>query len=421
MERKEVKTSIDGLEIGMFVSRLEKPWIETPFSLEGMLIHSQDDIDKLRKYSSFVYVDTEAGPTPDPKYWVSVPKQKLTLDGEEPDPVVPFKKKTKSDYAKLKRAFYEIETSFEEELETAKEIKARLERDLKKVLFDLSAGDELDIDLLKQGIEASVGSIIRNPSAFSLLVQLEKSDEYSYSHALSTSIWCAQFGRHLGLDRKDIENLALGGMLLDIGKIKLSSELLHKPDKITRSELEEIRLHVDHSIRLLSKTKSVPMKVMRMIATHHERADGSGYPEGLADKQIPIFGRIAGIVDSYDAMTTIRPHYKEVMSPNDAINELYNLRGKIFQAELVEQFIQTVGLYPTGSLVELNSGAVAVVLEVNDLKRLYPTVMMILDTEKQPLQEFETVDLSSMMSSGVKVHKALPYGAFGIQLDELFL
>ena len=210
-------------------------------------------------------------------------------------------------------------------------------------------------------------------------------------------------------------------MLLDIGKVKLPVELLHKQEALSPEEHELIQQHVDHSVRILANTKSVPHKVLRMIATHHERADGSGYPSSLRNKDIPIFGRIAGIVDSYDAMTTIRPYASNTYSPNDAINELYHLRDKTFQAELVEQFIQTVGLYPTGSLVELNSGAVGVVLEVNDLKRLYPTVMIILDKDKQPLDEFETMDLSSENQAGLQVEKALPHGSFGIQLDQLFL
>ena len=159
---------------------------------------------------------------------------------------------------------------------------------------------------------------------------------------------------------------------------------------------------------------------MSMVATHHERASGKGYPQGLMNDQIPIYGRIAGIVDSYDAMTTSRPYSDVTFSPNDAINELYNLRENSFQGELVEQFIQTVGLYPTGSLVELSSGAVAIVLEVNDLKRMYPTVMIVLDQMKRPLAEFETVNLADERT-GLMVKKGLQAGAFGIKSEELFI
>lgn len=421
MAVNEIKISIDGLKVGMFVSRLDKPWIDTPFSIEGTRINSKDDIDILSRYSSFVFVDTDKGVTPEPNLWISLSSDNLKLQGEDDAVKVDFKKKKKNEYTKLKRVFYEIETSFEEELKTAKETKVQLEESYKTVLLHLSEDKDIDIEPLKRSIEASVKSILRNPSAFSLLAQLEKSDEYSYSHALSTSIWCAQFGRHLGLKSLDIEALALGGVLLDIGKVKLPNDLLNKTTEISPHESVLIRDHVDLGLNILAKSKSVSAKVLAMVASHHERFNGSGYPQGLTNENIPIFGRIAGIVDSYDAMTTIRPYSKNTMTPNDAINELYNMRDTSFQAELVEQFIQTVGLYPTGSLVELSSGQVAVVLDVNDLKRLYPTVMLILDKDKKPLQKFETINLSTSKYKGLMVEKALPQGAFGIRLDELFL
>jgi len=417
---KEVKTTIDALEVGMFVSRLDRPWIDTPFILEGIRINSKEDIEGLRKYTSFVFVDTEQGPTPDPEHWISISPDEIRVDDED-EVVIAFKEqKEDNEYQKLRKTFYEIESDFEEELEKAKDIKVRIEQDFKKVLGDLGKGQELDINSLKEGIHAAVASILRNPSAFSLLLQLEKSNEYAYSHALSTSIWCGHFGRHLGFEVNEIEELALGGMLLDLGKIKLPPALLNKVEKITVPEASIIRKHVDYSLRILAKSKNISPNVMRMVATHHERANGKGYPQGIENKDIPIYGRIAGIVDSYDAMTTPRPYSKKTMSPNEAINELYKLRDTSFQSELVEQFIQTVGLYPTGSLVELNSGAVAIVLEVNDLKRLYPTVMIVLDRMHEPVEDFETINLAES-ESGLIVNKALPTGAFGINIEELFI
>ena len=158
-----------------------------------------------------------------------------------------------------------------------------------------------------------------------------------------------------------------------------------------------------------------------MVATHHERADGSGYPEGLKNGEIPIFGRIAGIVDNYDAMTAKRPYTDIVLTPHDAIVELYNSRGVLFQPELIEQFIQTVGLYPAGSLIEFETGEVGVVIAVNEMKRLHPTVMLILGRDKRPLAQFTTIDLALRPEKELRVAKALPRGAYGIKMEELFL
>ncbi len=421
MSDNELKTSIDGLRVGMYVTRLERPWLETPFPLQGLHIESEKDIEMLRRYTSYVYVDATRGPSPSVEYWITGDSVQLRLQDSELPPIEAFKSKSDNEYTKLKKCFYEIKSSFEQEFRNAKEIQQKINSSLKKILNDLQQGKSLDIELVKEGVEATVGSIIRNPSAFALLVQIEKSDKYIYSHALGTSVWCAQFGRHLGLERKDINNLALGGMLLDIGKVKLPSALLNKKDTLSPEECTFIQKHVDYGVKILAKSKAVPPAVLRMVATHHERADGSGYPQGLDNDLIPIYGRIAGIVDSYDAMTTHKPYSEVVFTPHEAIHELYNCRDTIFQTELIEQFIQTVGLYPTGSLVECNSGEVGIVLEVNDLKRLFPTVMLVLDQNKQPMKEFKKINLSKHKNSSLKVVKGLPYGAHGIKMDQLFL
>lgn len=421
MSDNEIKTNIDGLKVGMYVTRLERPWLETPFPLQGLHIESEKDIEMLRRYTSYVYVDTARGPSPSVKHWITDDSEQLHLRDRELPPIKAFKNKPENEYTKLKKCFYEIKSSFEQEFKDAKGIQEKVNSSLKKILHDLQKGKSLDIELVKEGVEATVGSIIRNPSAFALLIQLEKSNQYIYSHALGTSVWCAQFGRHLGLERKDINNLALGGMLLDIGKTKLPNTLLNKKDTLSPEDCALIQRHVDYSVKILATSKSIPPPVLRMVATHHERADGSGYPQKLENDLIPIYGRIAGIVDSYDAMTTRKPYSEVVFTPHEAIHELYHCRNTIFQTELIEQFIQTVGLYPTGSLVECNSGEIGIVLEVNDLKRLFPTVMLVLDRDKRPMKEFKTINLSQQENSGLKVVKGLPYGAHGIKMDQLFL
>lgn len=420
MSDKELKTSIDGLSVGMYVTRLERPWLETPFPLQGVHIESEKDIAMLRRYTSYVYVDTARGPSPSHEFWITDHDQ-LQLQEREDLPIEVFKSKPDNEYTKLKKCFYEIKCSFEQEFRDAKEIQKKVNSSLKKILHDLQKGKSLDIELVKQGVEATVSSIIRNPSAFALLIQIEKSDEYIYSHALGTSVWCAQFGRHLGLDKNDINNLALGGMLLDIGKMKLPKALLYKKDALSPEECKLTQTHVEHSVQILAKSKSVDPSVLSMVATHHERANGTGYPQGLKNDSIPIFGRIGGIIDSYDAMTTQKPYSDIVYTPHEAIHELYQCRNTIFQEELIEQFIQTVGLYPTGSLVECNSGEVGIVLEVNDLKRLFPTLMVILDKDKLPVEEFKKINLSKQENFSLKVKKGLPYGAYGIKMEQLFL
>ncbi len=414
----QVKTSVEGLGIGMFVTKLDSPWVESTFPPQGFRIESHEQIELIKNSSRYVYIDTTRGESPDYHYWI-LEKDHLTLNTS----TTPLfeKKETSDEYTKLKKCFYEITTDLGLEMETAKGLKKKVSNDVKRILNDLQSGKSLDIETVKQGVTAIVESILRNPAAFNLLTQLKSKDGYSYSHALGTSVWCAQFGRHLGLRKEDVNQLALGGMLLDIGKVKIPSEILNKESGFTDDDLKVIRSHVDHSVRAAAKTGGISKEVLRMIATHHERADGSGYPEGLSNEKIPIFGRIAGIVDSYDAMTSVKPHNRHAMTPHDAINELYNSSNTLFQPELIEQFIQTVGLYPTGSLVEFETGQVGVVVAVHDMKRLYPTIMLLLDSKKQPLAEFLTIDLAAGEGDGMRVANGLAHGAYGIKMDELFL
>jgi HD-GYP domain-containing protein (c-di-GMP phosphodiesterase class II) len=158
---------------------------------------------------------------------------------------------------------------------------------------------------------------------------------------------------------------------------------------------------------------------MQMVASHHERFNGSGYPQGMTGKDIPIFGHIAGIVDSYDAMVSEQAFSPDKIPPHEAIKELYQSRGGLFHADLVEQFIRAVGMYPTGTLVELNSGEIAVVTEIHGLKRLRPSVMLVLDKSHEPFKEFRIINLSHDRS--LSIVQTLKRGEFGIKMDELFL
>jgi len=425
--KNEVKTSIDGLDVGMYISRLDRPWIKTPFALEGIKITSRDEITRVRKYCNYVYVDVEQGASPDARYWILTGVPSTANQGRAQSRVRTSRSGEKQEYRALRKTTYRESETFKSEIKTASKASHKLTKGYKKLLRDLETGRNLDLNTVETGISYMVESVLRNPSAMMWIVQLEKLDEYTYSRALGTSVWCATFGRHLGLEKDAIRQLAMGGLLLDLGKSRLPVELLKKKGKLTEDELKIMYQHVDLGVKLLAsekdtlKMKKLDMVVLQMVATHHERADGSGYPQGLNIQNIPMFGRIAGIVDSYDAMTSVRPFLNAgPRTPHEVIAELYDLRGSKFQAELVEQFIQTVGLYPTGSLVELNTGEVGAVVAINGLHRLKPTVMLLLDEHKEPYTEFRHLNLSTV-EGDVRVEKGLSPNAYGINMTELFL
>ncbi len=407
----EVRIKLEGLQIGMYVSRTDRAWEDLPVPLEGVIITSNDEIDMLNKYCSSVYIDTSKGCSANTMYWII---EDTHFDDKE------ISDKGNNEFTVLRKEHYEATESLNNELKTAKQIYDKVARKLQNIFDDLKENKELNLSDLDDYVTQTVNSVLRNPTAMRLVVEINKTHKYNCNHALSCSIWCALFGRNLGLAKSDIMDLSFGGMILDIGKSRIPKALFLKSGHLSVEEVVHLRSHVNIGIEMLaSYDDDISHNVMRMVASHHERADGSGYPQGLHNKDIPIFSRIAGIVDSFDAMTSKRPFSAVILSPHEAIRNLYELRGRLFQPDLVEQFIQTMGMYPTGSLVELNSKEVAVVTETHGLKRLKPTVMLILDKNKQPFHEFKNINLSKQ--STLYVAKSLQYGAFGIIMDELFL
>ena len=179
--------------------------------------------------------------------------------------------------------------------------------------------------------------------------------------------------------------LGLGALLADVGKMRVPTELLEAPRSLTGEEVAVVRDHVRHSVEIMREMRGIDPAAVEMVECHHERHDGSGYPRGLAAGDIPLFGRMAAVVDTFDAITSERP-YATAISPHDAIRKLYEWRGHAFQEELVEQFIQMLGVYPVGTLVELTTGEVGVIIGQNRVRRLRPKVMLLLDAEKAPLE-----------------------------------
>ncbi|TNF32609.1 MAG: HD domain-containing protein, partial [Gammaproteobacteria bacterium] len=222
----------------------------------------------------------------------------------------------------------------------------------------------------------------------------------------------------------DLKTLAQGGLLFDIGKVKLPDELLNKKERLTPEEFEVIKSHVTEGVDLLRVTPDVTRHILQMAECHHERYDGSGYPKGITGDDIPVFARIIGVIDCYDAITSERP-YAKPMSPSEAVRNLYEWRDIDFQAEIVEEFIQAIGIYPAGTLVELNTGEVGVVLSEYRTRRLRPKLLMVLDENKQRLPEMVPLDLSEQKTTAsgqpLEIARSLESGAYDIDADMLYI
>jgi HD-GYP domain-containing protein (c-di-GMP phosphodiesterase class II) len=325
----------------------------------------------------------------------------------------------------VRRVHYTDTASVTEEVPLARAAQENAEQLAGKILDDVRAGRKLSARDVNDAVGPIVKSVLRSADAFFWINSLRKKDAYVYSHAINCSALAAAFGRHMGFPEDALIDLATGGLLLDVGKAELPEELLSNPGPLTEEQMSEVRLHVQHSLRILDETGIRSDRVLQMIRTHHERYDGSGYPNRLADAQIPLFGRMAAVIDSFDAMTSDRSHSK-ALSRHEVLQQLYRWSDKMYQREIVEQLTQCLGVYPTGSLVELSSGEVAIVMAQNRARSLRPRVIVLTGADKQVDTHFRTVDLMAQaededMERLLYIVRTLDPGSYGLDPTELYL
>lgn len=403
------KVNIDYLEPGMYVSRLDRPWIETPYMFQGFLVNNSGDIEEVKKHCKFVYVDAERG---------LAPKEVMAIT---PSTEIP-----EGAGAALpeRKAVYLDTEELEVEITHARSCHSNLSIEINNLMDAVRTGKRIDLENTQETVDSMIESIVRNPDAFVWLTRLKEADAYTYSHAIDSSILSIAFGRHLGLSKQELQDMAIGGMLFDIGKMKISSKILGKKGRLTKDEFGEIKKHVEYSVEIMSSTKGVSDHVVEIARHHHERHDGSGYPRGLQGDQIPVFSRMLAIVDCYDAITSDRP-YGNAISSHSAAKKLYEWRGIDFHEELVEQFIQCLGVYPTGSLVELSTGEVGIVMSQNRMRRLRPKVMLIMDSNKAYYGGFPTIDLKTELEDKngdpLDIVGCPEPGTYGIDPKEFYL
>jgi HD-GYP domain-containing protein (c-di-GMP phosphodiesterase class II) len=405
------KVNVAFLKIGMYVSNLDRPWIDTPFLLEGFTIRTEEDLSVLSQYCSYVYIDPDRGISA-AQYIEEAPRLKTN----------PYLERYLQD--NKKKVHYENIRETKEELPVAQTAMENASNQVAHIMEDVKEGKNLDVKAVRGVVEPILDSIIRNSEAYMWLSMMQKKSAYSYAHAVDNCALSIAFGRYMGLPKNDLMTLAVGLLMMDTGNIRVPEAILNKKGRLTETEYRIVKKHVRHSVDILKSTKGINEDVINIALTHHERFDGSGYPDGLMGAHIPVYGRMAAIVDCYDAMTSQRP-FSAAKSPYSALQNIYNWRGTAFQPELVEQFLQCMGVYPTGSIVEMTNGEVGIVLEQNVTQRMRPKIMLLLDEDKTHLVEYKTINLGKQFtdSSGqpLNIYRGLDPGEYGIDPTEYYL
>jgi len=226
------------------------------------------------------------------------------------------------------------------------------------------------------------------------LTQLKNKDEYTAIHSLNVCVLSLTFGRALGLAKTELNELGLGALLHDIGKMQVPLEILNKPGELTPEEFEIMKTHPSKGYELLKKEDNLSAEVLNIVKSHHERLSGSGYPDSLLEQNISYYTKIVSITDVYDAITSDRV-YNDGMTPHDAMQRLYEWMPDNFDQELMQQFIRTLGIYPIGSVVELKTGHIGLVVKLNENHHLKPVVMLILNRDKEYYPRRKLINLAS--------------------------
>ncbi|MDN3518681.1 HD-GYP domain-containing protein [Aquisalimonas lutea] len=388
----EQRIPADKLRIGMYVSALDRPWVETPFLFQGFTVENEADLAQLRSLCMEVVVDAE-------RSRVKIPPPRAVA------PVVRERRENRAE--------------FREAVHTASRSRERARRFVKGLFSDIRLGRSVDTDEAQAVVSDMLGNIARDASASLWITNLKNRDEYTSLHCLNVCVLTLAFCQHLGYSRDELEQIGLGALLHDVGKTFTPKEILNKPGPLTDEEFAVMQRHPVDGYDVLRSAGNIPEMALKIVRSHHERINGKGYPDGLAGPSIPEPVLAVGIADSYDAMTSDRV-YRDGMAAEKALGILHDESPELFGQTFMEAFIRCVGIYPVGSVVELDSGALGLVISVEPEHRLAPRVLLLRTAEGETLQERRILDLVSR-ADHMRVRRVVSPAETGVDVQAVML
>lgn len=432
MLNNAVQIPVHHVRAGMFVAELDRPWRETTFLMQGFVIADDDDIADLKRQCRKVTIDPTHSVPGSWEHLGSLAKEepksgllqrlkdRFGKFGQASEKVAQERQSLGLIPANVTPILYGEMKAIETEVKKAEEVYQSTDKTLELVSQQVASGGKVDLTSIGGAVENMVESAIANPDALMWVARLRNEDSATYAHGVKVAVYLLQLGRHLGFPPEQMSHLGTLGLLLDLGKIKVDRDVLMRKGKLSPEEFEQIKRHVELGVEALKDSGTVHADVREGIEQHHERMDGSGYPSGLSGSAIGIYGRMAGLADTFAALTSIRP-YADPMPAYDALKIIYKQAGTHYHTPLIEQFVQAIGVFPSGSLVELSTGEVAVVLAHNRVRRLEPRILVLTDVDKKPVGEPRPLDLllhpKAADGSDIKIVRGLPTGAHGLDLS----
>lgn len=379
--KMKIKIEVSQLKKGMYVCELDRPWAETSFLLQGVYINGDNEISQLQQTCEYVFIDAE-------KSEQSLYPHLRSLSNLNQSTV------SRGSSATHEAAQADLEQhDFKNELKAARKLHSRTKSFIDLALEDVRLGQAVNTEAAKELVTEVTSSITRSPHAMVWLTNLKERDEYTSIHCMNVCIMSVSFGRSLGMEKAELEILGLGGLLHDLGKMRVPPEILNKPSRLTFEEFEVMKTHTVQGYNMLKEQDDLPSEVLDIVKHHHERRNGKGYPSHLDGDQINNMTRIVAIVDVYDAITSDRC-YHDAISPYDALKNMYEWVNEDFDKDLVEKFIKCLGIYPVGSVVKLNLGHVGLVVSASEKSKLRPIVMLVQNSKGERFPTPKLINLA---------------------------
>jgi len=372
------KVDSSQLKVGMYVHDLSCDWMTHPFMRNRFLLRSEDEIRKIIAAGIHdVVIDNSKGldlqDAPSVAQAAAAIEIELVQIASAPQPVTRI--------------------SLSMELARATQLRRQAAGLVRTVMADARLGKAVEIERVQPMVHDITESILRNPGALVGLLRIKTKDDYTFLHSVSVCALLVAFCRSRGLDAAATYQAGLGGLLHDTGKALVPDAILNKPGPLTPAEFALVKRHPRDGHAILLETPELGPIPLDITLHHHERRDGSGYPDGLAGDAIGAMAQMAAIVDVYDALTSERSYHKAIPAA-EALRKIYEWSKFHFNPVFAQDFMRCVGIYPVGTMVRLESGRLAVVIEAHESNLLAPKVNVFFSTKSNAYIKPETLDLS---------------------------
>jgi HD-GYP domain-containing protein (c-di-GMP phosphodiesterase class II) len=378
------KVDASQLKIGMYIHDLSCDWMTHPFVRNRFLLSSHDEIRKILNAGIHdVVIDSSKG-----------------LDVEDAPTLAEAQAATEREIVEIAaKAPVQTRVSLGEEMQRAVQIRHQAATLVRSVMQDARLGKAIELDQVQPVVQNITESILRNPGALVGLLRIKNKDDYTFLHSVSVCTLLVAFCRSRGLPADITHQAGLGGLLHDTGKALVPDHILNKPGPLTDEEFAVIKKHPEDGYKILKQTPEIGAIPLDITLHHHERRDGSGYPDKQAEDGISELAQMAAIVDVYDAITADRCYHKG-MSAAAALRKIYEWSKFHFNPTYAQEFMRCVGIYPVGTMVLLESGRLGVVIEPHETNLLAPKVNVFFHTKKNVYIKPETIDLSRGLGFG---------------------